>query len=132
MKTLLVGSHFRPPAVAVLAHLPAGAKLRLQPEADNPYDEHAIRVYVPASEIPSSEHPALEAELPAFGSSLEEVLALGEIWLGYLAASGGRPLQKAQMADSSIVGNQEASEATSGRLAFGPSGDALVVIEDRK
>lgn len=89
----LVGSHFRPPAKQVLAHLPNGTQLRLEPESENPYDANAIRVYCQGSAIPESEHPQLAEDLVGTGSELEEVLGQ-EIWLGYIGDSKGKLCQK--------------------------------------
>lgn len=40
----IVGSRFRPPAEDVLAQLPAGTKLFLRRQPDNPYDSKAVSV----------------------------------------------------------------------------------------
>lgn len=127
--TLLVGAHFRPPAKLVLAHLPAATSLVLIPEPDNPYDEKAIRVLARTQDIPESEHAELEAELPASGSSLDELLGQDEIWLGYVAASGGKPLQ----ARPDLVGNSEVLAALTqpdarATLQFGVQGEPLVQV----
>ncbi len=129
---LLVGSRFRPPAKIILDHLSSNTLVRLEAEPDNPYDEHAIRVYVSVRELPESEYEALREELPSAGSDLAELLILDEdIWLGYLAASDGKPLAKAQMFEADLVGNRELKGATSGRLVFGASGEAIVEVEER-
>lgn len=45
MATLpIVGARFRPPAQEVLDNLPAGAKLLLRRQPDNPYDGNAVQV----------------------------------------------------------------------------------------
>lgn len=82
----LVGIHFRPPAKAVLAHLPSGTALRLAREPFNEYDPQAIAVFVATSAIPASQHASLEAALAGFGFLLPEVLARSEHQLGYIAA----------------------------------------------
>jgi hypothetical protein len=104
---LLVGEHFRPPAKLILANLPAKTELRLELENDNPYDAHAVRVLVLPSKIPESRFETLAAQLPEYGATLEQVLSSGPIWLGYVAASEGKPLKTAQVGDPSLVGNQE-------------------------
>lgn len=128
--TLLVGAHFRPPAKLVLAHLPAGALLTLVPEPDNPYDEKAIKVFANPQDIPESEHAELEAELPLAGSSLDELLSQDEIWLGYVAASSGKPL--ANRPD--LVGNSEVLAALTqadvkSSLQFGGQGEPLIKVQ---
>lgn len=137
----LVGSFAKRGAELILEHLPAGCPLLLDPEPDNPYDANAIRVLVSASSIPESERPALSEELPNFGLSLEELLASGipvpdkeypgpVVWLGFIAASGGKPLAKAR---SGLVGNSEvlsllAAGPASAILRFGPSGEPEVEV----
>lgn len=96
MKTLLVGMYFRPPAKQIVEVLPAGTKLQLSPETDNPFDEYAIQVLVRASQVPESQHEFLREILPSCGEDWDELLAEDKvIHLGYIAASGGKPLQKA-------------------------------------
>jgi hypothetical protein len=94
--------HFRPPAKFVLASLPAGCQLRLEPEPSNPYDEKAIMVFCQAKDIPESQHGALAEALLGTGFDISDVLAggidpsgsgavgAGEIWLGYVADSDGK------------------------------------------
>lgn len=51
MPTLpIVGARFRPPAQEVLDSLPAGAKLLLRRQPDNPYDRNAVQVLWPNTE----------------------------------------------------------------------------------
>lgn len=40
----IVGARFRPPAQAILDKLPAGTKLLLRRQPDNPYDRNAVQV----------------------------------------------------------------------------------------
>lgn len=103
LTSLLVGMHFRPPAKTILASLPAGARLRLQPEPENPYDESAVAVYVSPTEFPEGQHQILEIALPNSGFTLEDVMAQPEWHIGYIAATGGKPLLKAGM----TIGNLE-------------------------
>lgn len=105
--TLLVGAHFRPPAKQVLAHLPAGASLLFEFEDENPYDANAVKVFVLPESIPDSEFPVLEVELPEAGVTLEQLMSSGPIWLGYIPASGGKPLAKARAAEPELIGNAE-------------------------
>jgi len=121
--SLLVGSHFRPPAKVLLAHLPAGQLLRLEAEPGNPYDEHAIRVMLRSADIPASQHGSLAESLPSQGFELEQVLAEEEWQIGYVAATGGKPL-----VGTDFAGNQEFAgflNAAGGgwcRLGFSPEG----------
>lgn len=86
----LVGAHFRPPAKWVLEVLPAGASLRLQPEPGNPYDPNAIQVWVRPQAIPAEARAELEGILAGAGWSLEELLSLEELQLGYVGDSKGK------------------------------------------
>lgn len=130
----LVGAHFRPPAKQILAHLPAGAGLILEPEPENPFDPQAVKVSVPVTAIPESEFPALAQELPEAGLTLEQLMSGGTVWLGYIAKSSGKPLTQAQQSEPSLVGNAEVAEVTaqrgpgSARLAFGPDGSPRAQI----
>ncbi len=129
----LVGAHFRPPAEIVLKYLPAGATLSLDPEPENPYDEQAVRVLVSPSELPLPIDLELETDLPNFGTDVEELLQLEEIWLGYIAASGGKPLAKLQQRYPELVGNGEVLAALTqpdarATLAFASGGEPLVRV----
>ena len=107
LSTLLVGMHFRPPAKQTVSCLPSGTPLRLQPEPDNPYDPEALQVWVRSAHIPESQWEALGDALQGTGFSLEDLLAQDEWHLGYVARSGGKPLEKAGLA----AGNAEFSAA---------------------
>lgn len=124
--SLIVGAHFRPPAKQILAHLPAGAQLSLVEENDNPYDAEAVKVFVATGEIPESQFPALDQELPEAGLTLEQLMSTGPVWLGYVPASGGKPLAKAQAAgEPDLIGNHEVRELMGNCIAtlgFGPDG----------
>ena len=124
--SLLVGSHFRPPAKQVLAHLPSFTNLRLEREDDNPYDENAIRVYVDPQAIPEQEYESLERELQGTGHDVDTVCQQDEIWLGYIAATGGKPLH-----GTKYVGNKEFRDLfwdSRAELRFDGQGRALVAL----
>lgn len=87
----IVGAFFRPPAKALLAVLPSGCDLVLQPDRENPYDEHAIGVHIASETLEHALSPAarvlLEDQLPAFGFALADlfVRANAPEWhLGYI------------------------------------------------
>lgn len=106
LKTILVGQHFKPPAKALLAALPQGAKVTIIPEPDNPYDPEALLVVVETSEI--NEASLDEAMLAGMGQSREEVMSAERWTLGHVAASGGKPLLKAKAAGADdLVGTKE-------------------------
>lgn len=127
-QSMLVGMHFRPPAKTLLASLPAGTVLGLRPEPTNPYDEKAIEVFLSPDNIPESQHATLEATLPSQGSTLEEIFEHSEWKLGYVAASGGKPLQ-----GSDLDGNAEwlslvLAGARSATLGFSVEGKPLLTL----
>jgi len=130
---LLVGTHFHPPAKLVLSVLPAGAALRLQPEPDNPWDEDAIQVFCAPTAVAASQRTFLAEQLPLFGTTIEEFDAGGEVLMGHVAASGGKPLAKARATTPELVGTLEfGSQVAQGncvaQLAFDAAGQALIVL----
>lgn len=80
----IVGAHFRPPAKAILASLPAGAALSLVPEPSNPFDSNAIAVFVEPKEIPPSEHETLAETARGMGFTIEDILTAPAWHLGYI------------------------------------------------
>lgn len=133
MKThsALVGMHFRPPAKAILAHLPAGSALRLEREPFNEYDPFAVAVWVRVAQVPEGQYPNFELALGGHGFSLEETLAKSEHQLGYIASAklpkGMEPhglsmaQAIAQKLDSAARGNAQ--------LIFDSAGRPIVEIE---
>lgn len=109
--TLIVGTHFRPPAKQVLAHLASGAQLSLFEDNENPYDAAAIRVMLdPATVIPESEFPSLESELLEVGVTLEQLISGDLIHIGFVPAQDGKPLARARQAEPGLLGNQQVRE----------------------
>lgn len=101
--TQIVGAHFRPPAKALLACLPAGHPLALRPEPTNEWDENAVQVLLCSDSLQSTGLSGDEfwideanRQLAGQGSDLESVLAQEEWHLGYLpkAAKGNPTLQE--------------------------------------
>ena len=80
----LVGARFHPPALALLAVLPAGAELMLRPEPSNPHDPNAIGVWV-QSTSESLDPSRLAEALAGFGMEPADLLAKPEWMLGYVA-----------------------------------------------
>lgn len=133
---LLVGAYHRPPAAALLAALSQGASLDLVPEPDNPYDAQAIQVWLTIDQLPTEGEALanLELALPGFGSSLDEVLAEPQWMLGYLAATGGKPLAQGQIKTGlRLAGNVEIGPliqaGAKASLEWGPGGEPLVRVE---
>jgi hypothetical protein len=99
--TQIVGAHFRPPAKALLACLPAGHQLWLRPEPTNEYDENAVQVLLRSDSLqPLLAEPfirdELEHQLSGQGFDVEGVLGEAEWHLGYLprAAKGNIALEE--------------------------------------
>lgn len=100
--TSIVGQHFRPPAKALLACLPAGHPLFLRPEPTNEWDANAVQVLLHSSSLRPLllQEPffrdELEQQLSGQGHDVEGVLAQEEWHLGYLprAAKGNKELEE--------------------------------------
>lgn len=131
--SLLVGAHFRPPAKQVLAALPSAWPLLLSPEPENPYDPSALKVLCHISGLPTEALDLLDGSLEGTGTTIDELLEQEDpIWLGYVAASGGKPLAKAGLIDGNqeflaLMGGEPNYSAT---LAFGPAGEPMVRLND--
>lgn len=99
--TQIVGAHFRPPAKALLACLPAGHQLWLRPEPTNEYDENAVQVLLRSDSLQMLVmepffRDELERQLASQGFDLGQVMVENEWHLGYLpkAAKGNPALQE--------------------------------------
>ena len=138
MKSILVGSHFVPPASMLLQVLPAGAELVLLSDHDNPYDDRAIMVCVAPEEVPEALRVALDCQLPSMGSSWAELEAQGLVKLGHVARTGGKPLLKAQaQLELKLSGTEEFRAAIAeawpakAKLGFSGMGLPMVELEDK-
>lgn len=127
----LVGAHHHPPAKWVLQVLPAGTKLYLQAEPENPYDENAIAVLVSGESIPESMVGILAGALEGTGFTVEDVAGMEEIMLGYVAKSGGKfcpgdgNAEVKTLARENLIGVAELPC----KLGFDISGNPQVVVE---
>lgn len=127
----LVGAFHRPPAKQVLAALPAGQGLELIPEPENPYDEKALKVCLWMNQVPEELHAGLYEALQGTGSDLAELLEAEEpLQLGYVAASGGKPLAKSGLAagNAEFLAFMAAEPEHSATLCFGPAGEPRVAL----
>lgn len=113
----LVGAHFRPPAEAVLAVLPAGCALEIRPEPDNPHDSNALAVWLRTANIPPTSYPQLTERLPGYGTSIENLLLEEEIQLGYVARS-----------EAGEIAARITGQIAPGRLSFSERGKPKIVI----
>jgi len=131
ISSLIVGSHFRPPAKQLLTILPIGTRLILEPEPDNPYDPIAIKVLVSLREsYPIAKWVQLEQALEGTGWTphqlMEEEAERGPTQLGYLPRSGGK-------AAKGEAGNREVAEFIGPRpytaiLSTAADGSPAVII----
>lgn len=135
--TLVVGMHFNPPAKWLVQVLKAGTELALEKDPGNPYDPNAIKVYLRSGkDIPESQHRRLEELLVGSGYDLVEVTQDVPWMLGHLAASGNKPLAKAQTVTAGLVGNVEVLTVLeelgrppeSVQLAFAVDGAPLAIL----
>lgn len=115
---LIVGARFRPPAQDVLDNLPAGTDLVLRRQPDNPYDENAVAVMLPADYTDAGEVTRLlnEAEHP------EQT----PLHLGFIPREHAAKL--APQMDLAVDDNLNIPD-WKGKLTFGPSGGPMVSIE---
>ena len=126
----LVGAHYRPPAKALLAHLPTGAQLMLRPEPDNPHDSNAIAVLVDPAQVPESQRQELENDALSYGFDLEEILSRDEWHLGYVKATEASWLQgKILAAFPTMSGETMPEDWCPATLAFDPGGKPLCMVE---
>jgi hypothetical protein len=123
----LVGMHFRPPAKAILQHLPADCPLQVVPEPDNAHDEHALQVFVKSADIPASQHEDLASAAQLFGHSIEDILAQEQWHLGYVKATEALHLQPRIMQLAADTNTDEICVPAT--LTFGASGKPLVTME---
>lgn len=146
LMSLLVGAHFRPPAKQLLAQVPAGLPLRFHPEWGNPYDSCAIKVKLRVVDVPTSFDTSIEEALQGTGWSWadlregivdEEDFESDYIFLGYVAKTGGKPLQKdgrdlpGNLDFKLALGEPELAWAglPLGKLSFGPNGEPQVILD---
>lgn len=140
--TNLVGAHFRPPAKALLACLPAGHPLFLRPEPSNEYDENAVQVLLQTDTLTKlcSEiffRDEVENQLAGQGYDLEQIDGEREWHLGYLpkAAKGNKELEEwnvgVQKAIHEVAGylpQLDTFACVSCLLSFNTSGKPTVII----
>lgn len=133
IQTNLVGAHFRPPAKALLAVLPAGHPLWLRPEPTNEYDGNAVRVVLRTDSLPTDEflQDELETQLAGQGYDLQTIHEADEWHLGYLprAAKGNVELEQwnmqVQLAIHEVAHGEAVVPCT---LSFDSSGKPTLII----
>lgn len=88
----LVGSHFRPPAKALIAALPVGTPLALRLEPENEYDPGAIAVWFATANLPQDEEILRELDQAAgnYGFPLDVLRSTPEYQLGYIPGTNGK------------------------------------------
>jgi len=143
--TQLVGAHFRPPAKALLACLPAGHPLFLRPEPTNEYDANAVQVVLLRStlepllaDVAFSEE--LENQLAGQGFDLATVREADEWHLGYLprAAKGNPKLEEWNVGVQKAIhevcpqahddGSEQIAPVVPAALSFDSTGKPAVII----
>jgi hypothetical protein len=104
----IVGSHYRPPAKAILSILPLGQELLLIPEPENEHDPNAIAVWIEGQKITTNmDMDEVEIIFSRHGLSIEEIISRS--WhLGYIPRE--------------IAKDLALSGPTSGTLCFGANG----------
>ena len=145
--TKIAGAWHRPPAKQILASIPKGIYLQLQPEFTNQFDPQAVKVLLDPSEIPPDFDELIDAgleqvpqeKLPDGLESMDVIRANKTmLFLGYLARTGGKPLF-----GTDYPGNQEflahLGEDVSvwalkpiGTLDFDGNGDPLFSLDEAR
>lgn len=142
--TQLVGAHFRPPAKALLACLPAGHPLLLRPEPTNEYDANAVQVVLRTDSLASLRDDSfldeLISQLAGQGFDLAQIKEAPEWHLGYLprAAKGNPALEEwnvqVQQAIHEVCpqshddGSEQIAPVVSASLSFDSTGKPAVII----
>lgn len=109
----LVGTYFRPFGKTLLAALPGETVLRAVPEPENPYDEHAIAVYVNPKHAQGWE--ALKDAAKASG--LEDDAWEQLFHIGYIAKT-----------ETHYLHYHEAEAPWLGKLGFSPDGKPTFIF----
>lgn len=136
LTTLITGGFGKVPGGAVQQVLAKDTRLEIIPEPTNPYDPHALQVWVSVEEIPQSQMQELADRLEGTGWDIAAVMAEGSIQLGFVASSSGKPLQKLGW----TIGNKEFIRAAQelgfaaegpwpGRLGFTAKGFPLISLQ---
>lgn len=89
----IVGGRFRPPSVAITNSLSVGTKLRVVPEPENEYDEHALAVYLDVKDVLEEDKETLAERLPSGGCTFEEFLEKESWHLGYVPKKKNQALR---------------------------------------
>jgi len=131
----LVGAHFRPPAKALLASLPAGHPLELRPEPENPYDPNAVAVWLDTKTLPSEAREELAETLEGTGFDLESIDEQRDFHVGYMAREAAAQHQEAiglllesLKVDSMISGQGPFIDGIEAKLSFTPTGSYQVTF----
>lgn len=136
LTTLITGGFAKVPGGAVQQVLAKGTELQIVPEPTNPYDPHALQVWVSVEEIPQSQMQELADRLEGTGWDMAAVMEAERIQLGFVASSSGKPLQKLGW----TIGNKEfirgaddlglpAEGPWPGRLGFTAEGLPLISLQ---
>ena len=131
----LVGSHFRPPAKALLASLPAGHPLELRPEPSNPYDPNAVAVWLDAHTLPQEAKEELVHTLEGSGFDLDDIHEQRDFHVGYMAREHAAEhhinigfLIESMKIDSMISGQGPFVDGLPAKLSFSGAGNYLVAF----
>jgi hypothetical protein len=131
----LVGAHFRPPAKALLASLPAGHPLELRPEPQNPYDPNAVAVWLDTKTLPAEAREELVETLEGTGFDLESMDEQRDFHVGYMAAASAAQhieaiglLLESLTVDSMISGQGPFIDGLEAKLSFTPSGSYQITF----
>lgn len=89
----IVGSHYRPPAAALIAVLATGTRLLLRPEPHNPHDRFAKAIFIKTQDIPTAAFAALDdGRLKAWEMTIKDIAHEPEWHLGFIPATMAKDL----------------------------------------
>ncbi len=103
----IVGSHYRPPAKALIAGISNGTKLFLRAEPQNAFDPNAIQILLHPSDIEESSYQTLNDELSGYGQDMDDINQQSEWHLGYIPKEIAKILRETNIVplDVEIEGN---------------------------
>jgi len=96
----IVGAYHRPPAQALLAHLPLSFPLLLRREPTNQFDPYAIMVVLRTADLEAL-NPELLAQISSacagYGYTQDDLLATAEWHVGYIPKAAAPALGQAML-----------------------------------
>jgi len=126
----IVGANFRKPAPLIFKALVVGHPLLLEPEPTNQYDRYAVKVLLSISTLTESMIEELTDTLPTQGYTIEQLLALPVLHLGYIASNQPKgeswPILAPDLAGQWPEQEEDSPVYTEGTLVFSDYGKPAI------